>query len=242
METAAVESLGVDDRTKLDGILLRNGRRPELLIQVLQDIQAEFGHLPEDGLVYVAEQLGVPLPRAFHVATFYKAFSLRPRGKHIVNVCRGTACHVRGSERLVDTIERELGIRDGETTEDLAFTLECVNCLGACALAPVVVIDGATYGKVTPESLRRLLAELRAGGNGGLEPGAEQTDPASETPEVATERAPAEAGEQEPPHASPETEPARPTKKQRRAERRARRKAKKTGRKSQPPTSGGTAP
>ena len=151
------------DLGTLEEILERNERRPELLIQVLQDMQVRFGYLPEEGLRRVAEELGVPLPRIYHVATFYKAFSLRPRGKYVISVCRGTACHVRGSERLVEAAQRELGIRDGETTEDLMFSLECVNCLGACALAPVVVVGGATYGKVTPERLRQIIEGYRSG-------------------------------------------------------------------------------
>ena len=140
-------SATVAERTQLDDILARNERRPELLIQTLQDVQRALGHLPEDALRAVAERLAVPLNRVYHVATFYKSFSLMPRGKHIVSVCRGTACHVRGAERLADTVERELGIRDGETTDDLLFTLECVNCLGACALAPVAVIEGVDGDK-----------------------------------------------------------------------------------------------
>jgi len=159
------------DRSKLDAILERNQRRPELLIQVLQDVQAEFGYLPEGLLRCAAERLGVPVTRIFHVATFYKAFSLQPRGKHVITVCRGTACHVRRSERLVDAVERELGIGDGETSENLLFTLECVNCLGACALAPVVVIDGVYYEKVTPDRLRTLIEECR---NGGPKPAEEE--------------------------------------------------------------------
>lgn len=158
-------AVAAEDQSRLDAILERNGRRPELLIQMLQDVQGALGYLPEDALRYIAERAGIPLPRIYHVATFYRAFSLRPRGRHQIAVCRGTACHVRGSERLVETVERELGIRDGETTEDLLFSLDCVNCLGACALAPVVVIDGVYYEKVTPDRLRSILDEHRNGGH-----------------------------------------------------------------------------
>jgi NADH-quinone oxidoreductase subunit E len=108
--------------------------RKELLISLLQDIQAEFNYLPQDVLVRVSQKLDIPLSQVFSVATFFKAFSLKPRGRHLVTVCLGTACHVRGAQRMVDKIERDYALKPGDTTEDLRFTLETVNCLGCCAL------------------------------------------------------------------------------------------------------------
>jgi len=229
-------AVATDDQTRLDALLERNERRPELLIQVLQDLQREFGYLSEDGLRYVADGLAVPLNRVYHVATFYKTFSLLPRGKHLVSVCRGTACHVRGAERLVDTVQRELGIQDGETTADQLFTLECVNCLGACALSPVVVIDAVYYEKVTPDRLRGILKEYR-GGNGakGEEVAAEaeaEPEPAPEAPvepEVAAapEPDPAPAAAEEPAPQAPAAPSGPGRKKLSRIERKIRRKEKK---------------
>jgi NADH-quinone oxidoreductase subunit E len=102
--------------------------------------------------------MGIPLSRVYSVATFFKAFSLKPRGKHLINVCLGTACHVRGAARVLDKLERSLGIRSGETTEDCKFTLETVNCMGCCALGPVVKIDGQYFGEMGPEKVNPLLA------------------------------------------------------------------------------------
>jgi len=126
-------------------VLNRWDRDESALIGVLQDIQSKVGYLPKDGLYRVAEYLNVPLSRVFHVATFYTAFSLTPRGRHEIRVCTGTACHVRGAPLILAELERQLGIKAGETTEDLRFTLSTVNCVGACALGPAVVIDGEYY-------------------------------------------------------------------------------------------------
>lgn len=128
------------------------------LISILQDIQTEFLYLPKEALVQVSETMGIPLSRVYSVATFFKAFSLKPRGKHLINVCLGTACHVRGAARVLDKLERSLGIRSGETTEDCKFTLETVNCMGCCALGPVVKIDGQYFGEMGPEKVNPLLA------------------------------------------------------------------------------------
>ena len=120
-----------------------------LLVSILQDIQAEYRYLPEDALIEVSQGLGVPLSQVYSVATFFRAFSLKPMGRHLVNVCLGTACHVRGAIRILEKIERELGIKPGETTKDLNFTLETVNCVGACALGPIVIADGEYSGQMT---------------------------------------------------------------------------------------------
>jgi len=120
------------------------------LIHALQDVQAEFGYVPCAAAELVCERLKVPLSKAFSVATFYKAFRLEPRGEVVIRVCTGTACHIRGAQTLVDEIRSTLGVEAGGTTEDLKFTLETVNCVGACAMAPVVAFNGEYYGNVQP--------------------------------------------------------------------------------------------
>jgi NADH:ubiquinone oxidoreductase subunit E/NAD-dependent dihydropyrimidine dehydrogenase PreA subunit len=127
------------------------------LISVLQDINRELGYLPEDVLRYTSHQLEIPLASVYHVATFYKAFSLTPRGKHVVRVCMGTACQVRGAPRVLEALTSELGIQPGETTKDLQFSLETVNCLGTCPLAPVVVTGTKYHGNVGPRTVQKIL-------------------------------------------------------------------------------------
>lgn len=127
------------------------------LIAMLQDIQKDKGYLPEEDLSMIASRVRVPLSRLYSLATFYKAFSLVPRGRHCINVCLGTACHVRGGARLLDKLERDLEIGPGETTGDRRFTLEAVRCVGCCGLAPVVVIDENFHGKLNQKSLERVL-------------------------------------------------------------------------------------
>jgi len=136
-------------------------RHNGLLISILEDIQEHYNYLPEEALVEVAKRLDIPTRDVYGVATFYHFFSLTPKGKHIITVCLGTACHVRGGERIVDTVSRELGIKVGKTTEDLKFTLETVNCLGACALGPVVVINNEYHGQMTKAKAVRLLKEIK---------------------------------------------------------------------------------
>ena len=151
----------------LDSILERYGRDPANVISILQDIQAEANWLPEEDLRYVCTELDIPLSKMMALATFYRAFSLEPRGKHIVSVCLGTACHVRGAERIAGAVERELGIKGGETDADLQWTLETVGCLGACALGPIVVVDGEYHGQMTSVKATRLLQRIKkADGNG----------------------------------------------------------------------------
>jgi len=135
------------------------------LIHVLQDVQAEFDYLPRESLHAVSERLGVPLAEVLHVATFYAAFSLEPRGEHVITVCTGTACHVRGAQRLVERLSGLLGVEPGRTTADGKFTLQTVNCLGACALGPLVAVDGKYYGKMTVARMAAVVEECRAGGD-----------------------------------------------------------------------------
>ena len=133
------------------------------LISTLEDIQSKYGYLPEDALRIVAKRTGWPLVDLFGVATFYRSFSLKPRGKHLTSVCLGTACHVRGAPIIAGEFERQLGISAGETTSDNEFTLETVNCLGACALGPMVVVDGHYFSNVDTRKVKQILKKARVG-------------------------------------------------------------------------------
>ncbi len=145
----------------IDEIVARHRGRPAALLAVLQDVQEVLHWLPRPALEQVAACLQEPLTRVYRVASFYRALSLEPRGEHLIRVCTGTACHLRGAPGLLDALQRELGIGPGETTQDLKFSLETVNCLGACALAPVITIDGQYYGGVKPNELPDLLKQYR---------------------------------------------------------------------------------
>jgi len=148
------------DLKTVDDFIKTYGKKPDSLIPIMQAINQNYHYLPKNILSYVAQELEVPISQAYHVATFYTSFSLKPRGKHLIKVCMGTACHVRGSPRVLDAIKRYLKIEPGETTEDNLFTLETVNCLGACALGPVVVIDG-TYYPVSSSKVEDFLKKIR---------------------------------------------------------------------------------
>ncbi len=145
------------DLSKIDSIIENYNFDKELLISILQDIQAEYNYLPQQALCHVSEKLNLSLTQIYGVATFFKAFSLTPKGEHIVNLCMGTACHVRGSEDLLRRVEQELEISSGETTPDMKFSLETVNCLGACALGPIMVVDGEYYGNMNPSKVSNVL-------------------------------------------------------------------------------------
>ena len=149
--------------TDTSSILKKHTEDKGRLIAVLEEIQAEHGYLTEESLRIVSSEIGRPLVDVYGVATFYRSFSLKPRGKHLIYACLGTACHVRGAPRVVEELERQLGIKAGDTTEDKEFTLETVNCLGACALGPVVVIDGHYFSKVRKSKVSQLLADARNG-------------------------------------------------------------------------------
>ena len=133
-------------------------------LAMLQDMQRHFNYIPREGMEALAEYLDCPLSSLYAMATFYKALSLKPKGRHIIKLCDGTACHIRGSVNLVGGVERLLGIQAGETSADGQFSLELVNCLGSCALAPVMVVDDTYYGKVTMERLPEILARYRKEG------------------------------------------------------------------------------
>ena len=137
------------DTDRVDAVIDSHRGEASALIQVLLDIQEENRWLPAEALERISERLGVPLALVQHITTFYKAFSLVPKGRHRVHVCMGTACHVRGAPRVLDTVKDLTGLEPGETDADLKFSLETVNCLGCCALGPVIEIDGRTHGKVS---------------------------------------------------------------------------------------------
>lgn len=139
--------------------LQKHNNDKSLIVDILQDIQSEIGYLPKDALVETGKQLDVPVSRVYSVATFFKAFSLTKRGRHLVSVCMGTACHVRGAVKVLEQIEQELKVKRGGTTKDLKFTLETVNCVGACALGPMVIIGEDYHGEMTPEGITSVLKE-----------------------------------------------------------------------------------
>jgi len=145
------------DIERIDQIIDKHQAEPSSLIQVLLEIQSENNWLPKDVLARISERLQVPLSRIQHITTFYKAFSLVPKGRHQVHICMGTACHVRGAGRVLDKVEELTGIKPGETDLDLKFSLETVNCLGCCALGPVMDIDGKTHGNATPSKTAEVL-------------------------------------------------------------------------------------
>jgi len=144
-----------------DSIIEGRRSQPDKLIEVLQDVQEQFGYISEEAMRTVSGDLGVPLMKVYSVASFYKAFSLKPRGKNVLSLCMGTACHVRGARLNLNQAVGQLGVQPGEMTEDGLFTLEHVNCLGACALGPVVTENGSYHHHMTPGKLRRLLNSLR---------------------------------------------------------------------------------
>lgn len=137
-------------------------KTPRDLIEILQDVQKIYNYLPEEALRKISEDLKVPLIEVFRVANFYKAFTLKPRGRHLLTVCLGTACHVRGAPKFLDEVLGQLNVQPGETTADGKFTVETVNCLGACALGPVVVLDGKYYDHMTTAKLRALIQKTRS--------------------------------------------------------------------------------
>ena len=145
------------DEATITEILGRHDNRVDALIMILQDIQNVYRYLPEEAMRIVTDRLDIPFSQVYEVATFYRSFSLEPRGEHEIKVCLGTACHLRGGPLILENFERELGVRAGGTTKDQSFTLETVNCVGACALAPLVVVDAEYYGNNNSNSVRKIL-------------------------------------------------------------------------------------
>jgi NADH-quinone oxidoreductase subunit E len=144
-------------REKLIEIIEKYSGEEGKLLNLLLEVQEEYNYLPKDALQEIAARLDIPLSRLYSVASFFKDFSLTPRGEHSIHVCTGTACQVWGGQRLVDKVGEELNIKPGETTEDLKFTLDTVNCPGCCGLAPVVIMDKDIHGKVSREGLAKLI-------------------------------------------------------------------------------------
>ncbi len=142
-------------------IIKKYGNDKSQLVSILQDIQSEYNYLPRTALGKVSKKMGIPQSQVYALATFFRAFSLKERGKHIVNVCLGTACHVRGGELILDSLQRQLGINPGGTTEDHNFTLESVNCMGCCATGPVVKIGDEYFGHMTNDKVEPMLNKFR---------------------------------------------------------------------------------
>ncbi len=149
------------DTTIVQDILERNSEEKDSLIAILGDIQNEFGYLPEDALRMVSEETGKALIDLFSIASFYNAFNLKPQGKHLIQVCLGTACHVRGGHRVLEEVKHRLNLEVGDTTEDQQFTLKTVNCLGACALGPIVVVDNQYHGNTRIQKVNSILNKYR---------------------------------------------------------------------------------
>ena len=149
------------NKKELDGILTKHGMKKSKVVAILQDVQDIYKYLPVEGLQYISERLGISLNEVYSIATFYRAFSLKPRGKNLITVCSGTACHVKGSPKIIRKIKDELGIIPGETSEDGLFTLETVNCLGACALGPLAVINGIYHGHMNTVKIRELIKNVK---------------------------------------------------------------------------------
>ena len=149
------------EKQRIDAILEKYADVKGPLIPILQEVQNLYNYLPKDVLEYIADKTGTPISEIYGVVTFYSLFHLNPRGRNVIRVCQGTACHVNSSELILQTIKDELGIEDGETTEDGLFSLKCVACLGCCSLSPVMMINESTYGSLTPEKTKKILKELR---------------------------------------------------------------------------------
>lgn len=149
------------DRKKIDEIISGYEKSEESLLAILQDLQREFFYVPEEGMKRLSEVLGVPESKIYAMGTFYKALSLEPKGKHTCKVCMGTACHLKGSNQILETIERELKVKRDSTTKDKRFTIESVNCVGACAMAPLVVVDDDYYGQTRPSKIMDVLKKYK---------------------------------------------------------------------------------
>ncbi|MFP4067493.1 MAG: NAD(P)H-dependent oxidoreductase subunit E [Spirochaetaceae bacterium] len=151
------EECARDFRERLDAVLARHRPDPTRLIPLLQDVQREFDYLPEEAMRGVARHLRIAETRVYGVVTFYAQFTLTPRGENVITVCNGTACHVRGGDKILDDLSRTLGVKPGETTPNGKHTLESAACFGSCALAPVVIVNGTVHGSQSPRSVGRLV-------------------------------------------------------------------------------------
>ncbi len=147
--------------SEIDAIIKRYHGKSSSILAILQDIQAEEKYLPKEALEHVSQKMQIPMTAVFRLATFYNALSIKPRGRHKIDICLGTACHVRGGNKIIDKLKRDLNVAVGETTKDKRFTLESVRCVGCCSLGPVAVIDGNVYGRLTQDKLPSLLKEFK---------------------------------------------------------------------------------
>ncbi len=157
----AKEMNGEMDKESLRQLLEKHESEPGALIPILQEIQESFGYLPEEALVFVSEEVGIPLGKIYGVVTFYSQLYLSPRGKNIIRVCHGTACHIGGAERISEAVSEELGVGEGATTEDGEFTVERVACLGCCSLAPCVMVNDETHARLSPRKIKRIVKKYR---------------------------------------------------------------------------------
>ena len=155
--TQCSPNLAIDYRELDDVIENRFGNNKENLIMILQEIQKRYNYLPRPALTYLSTKIGIPYSKIYGVATFYASFSLEPRGRNIISICTGTACHVRGAERVRETISNSLRLEEGKTTEDRRFTLETVRCIGCCSLGPVVKINEDMHGRISTDQLNKIL-------------------------------------------------------------------------------------
>jgi len=154
--------LNQEEMEKLDSILISNDYNKTAIITIMQDIQKEYRYLPEEALCYIAEKLSISEAKVYSVATFYENFSLEPKGKYVVKICDGTACHVRKSIPILNEFRNELGLSEAKiTTDDMIFTVETVSCLGACGLAPVCTVNDVVHPAMTPEKARNLIKQLK---------------------------------------------------------------------------------
>lgn len=154
--------LNQEEMKKLDNILVSHDYNKTLIISIMQEVQKEYRYLPEEALRYIAKKLNISEAKVYGVATFYENFSLEPKGKYVVKICNGTACHVRKSEPILNEFRNELGLSETKvTTDDMAFTVETVSCLGACGLAPVCTVNDKVYPSMTPEKAKDLIKQLK---------------------------------------------------------------------------------
>jgi NADH-quinone oxidoreductase subunit E len=149
------------ENSEVDTIIKQYKGKESAILAILQDIQGKKKYLPKEILEQVSQKMQIPVTHIFRLATFYNALSIKPRGRHKIDVCLGTACHVRGGNKIIDRLKRDLGIPVGETTKDKRFTLESVRCVGCCSLGPVAVIDGKVYGRLTQDKVPALLKEFK---------------------------------------------------------------------------------
>ncbi|MCI1945038.1 NADH-quinone oxidoreductase subunit NuoE family protein [Clostridium luticellarii] len=162
MFNALAENLGENDLSARD-VIEKYPKEERYTLAILQDIQRKYKYIPKEALKNLAQYLDTSLSKLYSMATFYKALSLTPKGENIITVCDGTACHVASSASILDTLYKEIGIRQGETTEDFKFSINTVNCVGACALAPVMMINNKYYGNLTPKLVQEIIQEYRGG-------------------------------------------------------------------------------